>query len=188
MSDNFYYYFLWNYHWRRGDLNIVIFPQGCRLTQIVVCKTLYMIRVSVIFLIVPMLWAVSESRVSLLLPHVTDSKMVTLKFYEILFLVLQSSGRVRCVIWRPAHPSQPSEYDFCVHLKSLSYCTRPRWNCQLSNLAPSNKGLYFESIHLRRMTKVFKSVASSQELSVRSHQPEDYLTTILASPALFSLK
>ena len=42
----------------------------------------------------------------------------------------------------------------------------------------------FESIHLRRMTKVFKSVARSQEPSARSHQPEDYLTTTLASPAL----
>ena len=46
-----------------------------------------MIRVSVVFIIVPMLRAFSDSRVSLLLPNATDSKMLILKFYEILMVL-----------------------------------------------------------------------------------------------------
>ena len=68
-------------------MNIMIFLSGCRLSKIAVFKTLYMIRVSVVFIIVPMLWAFSDSRASLRLPNVTDSKMLILKFYEILVVL-----------------------------------------------------------------------------------------------------
>ena len=88
--------------------------------------------------------------------------------------------KIEVWIWRPVHPNQTSEYDFGVHLKGLDALLDQNEIVQLANLGPLNKGLNFESIELRRMTKVLKSGAAlSQELSVRSHQPEDYLSRTL---------